>query len=104
MKAKELELYKGHVVLPEFIDLDLWNDFLVQRKKLKAPNTDRALNSLLKKLANYYHNGHNVNDIIQESYDNGWKGVFEPKGGLKGGHSTELSKSSIEADLGFNDW
>lgn len=92
------------VVLPEFLDTELWNDFLDHRKKLRAPNTPRALNSLLKKLANFYHAGHNVNEIIQKSYDNGWKDVFEPKGGLNGGHSTELSKSSIEADLGFSDW
>jgi len=106
IETKQLKIIdkKPSVVLPEFLDTGLWNDFLAHRKKLRAPNTPRALNSLLKKLANFYHAGHDVNEIIQKSYDNGWKDVFEPKGGLNGGHSAELSKSSIESDLGFSDW
>lgn len=104
VKAITVKPKKPQVVLPEFLDTGLWNDFLAHRKKLKAPNTERALNSLLKKLANFYHAGHDVNDIIQKSYDNGWKDVFEPKGGLNGGHSAELSKSSIEQDLRFDDF
>lgn len=104
VKAIAVKPKKVAVVLPEFLDTELWADFLVHRKKLKAPDTPRAHNSLLKKLATFYHAGHNVNEIIQKSYDNGWKDVFEPKGGLNGGHSAELSKSSIEADLRFDDF
>lgn len=36
------------VVTPEGVSVDLWNDFLVYRKRLKAPVTDRVLARLIK--------------------------------------------------------
>ena len=91
-------------VLPDFLDKALWDDFLKHRKKLKAPNTERSLNSLLKKLSGFYNDGHDINEIIQKSYDNGWKDVFEPKGGLNGGNNSKPHRTSIEQDLQFDDW
>ena len=95
---------KVEVILPDFLDKPLWDDFLAHRKKLKAPNTERSLNSLLKKLSGFYNDGHDINLIIQKSYDNGWKDVFEPKGGLNGGNNSKPHRTSIEQDLQFDDW
>jgi uncharacterized protein YdaU (DUF1376 family) len=36
------------VVTPEGVSVDLWNDFLIYRKRLKAPVTDRVLARLIK--------------------------------------------------------
>lgn len=36
------------VATPEGVSIDLWNDFLVYRKRLKAPVTDRVLARLIK--------------------------------------------------------
>ena len=36
------------VVAPEGVSIDLWNDFLVYRKRLKAPVSDRVLARLIK--------------------------------------------------------
>ena len=103
IKKKGLVAIKGKevpkpstVVLPDFLDKELWSDFLEHRKKLKAPNTARALNSLLKKLSGFHNDGHDVNAIIQESYDNGWKSVFEPKK-IKGNKGSLMSKNTRNA-------
>lgn len=55
MQTKNQEpLTKNHikttpkVVTPEGVSVDLWNDFLVYRKRLKAPVTDRVLARLIK--------------------------------------------------------
>ena len=67
------------VLLPSTVDPLLWNDFLKLRTKLKAPNTPRALNTLVNKLNEFQNKGFNLNEIISTSYENGWKGLFEPK-------------------------
>lgn len=63
---------------------DAFQEFLKIRKKLKAVNSDRAINSLVSKI-NEYSNG-NPNDavkIIEQSIENSWKGIFPMKGQKK---------------------
>jgi len=95
-KAIAVKSKPSTIVIPDFIDRGLWDDFLVLRKKLKAPNNERSLNSLLKKLAKFHDDGHDINAIIQESYDNGWKSVFEPKK-IKGNKGSLMSKNTRNA-------
>ena len=95
-KAIAVKSKPSTIVIPDFIDRGLWDDFLVLRKKLKAPNNERSLNSLLKKLSGFHNDGHDVNAIIQESYDNGWKSVFEPKK-IKGNKGSLMSKNTRNA-------
>jgi len=61
------------------IDPDLFEDFLEHRKKLKAPNTPRAINTLLKKLRQLAKEGNCPNELIETAYLNGWRTVFPPK-------------------------
>jgi uncharacterized protein YdaU (DUF1376 family) len=93
---KELLTKNKEPVLPDFLDKDLWSDFLQMREKKKAENTERALNGLLKKLAGYYNDGHDANAIVQESYENGWKGLFEPKG-KRNGNGSLMAKNTANA-------
>ena len=66
--------------IPAYIEKELWIDFLDVRKKLKAPNTDRAIKGLLKKLDQFEKTlPGSANTSIDESIMNGWKGVFAPK-------------------------
>jgi len=62
--------------LPNNIDEITWKSFLEHRQKLKAPMTDHAKNLMMKKLEKL--NG-NPNHILNQSIENGWKGVFELK-------------------------
>ena len=93
----EEEVEEQKVLLHTTVDVSLWNDFLILRKKLKAPNTPRALNALKKKLIKFNDNGYNLNDIIQTSYENGWKGLFEPKQQVM-----QRSSTNIDAALEHN--
>ena len=71
---------KPVIDVPNYIDGDKWLAFIEVRDKLKAPNTERAIKGLLSKLAKFNSEGMDVNAIIDESVQNGWKGVFAPKG------------------------
>ena len=56
---------------------DLFLDFLEVRKKLKAVNSERAINSLLKTLSEY--DDDTKSKMIENSITNSWKGVFPLK-------------------------
>ncbi len=63
-------------VLPDDFDSETWKAFVDHRKKLKAPMTERAKILLINKTRKI--DGDN-NDILNQSIENGWKGVFEIK-------------------------
>jgi len=70
-KSKDKEYYSTK-------DLnDLFLDFLEVRKKLKAVNSERAINSLLKTLSEY--DDETKYKMIEQSITNSWKGVFPLK-------------------------
>ena len=59
---------------------ELFQDFLKQRKKLKAVNSERAINTLINKLEEL--SGGDIQEkknIIERSIMNSWKGVFPSK-------------------------
>jgi len=55
----------------------IFNEFLELRKKLKAVNTDRAINMLINKLNEY--DEETQYEMIEQSIINSWKGIFELK-------------------------
>ena len=71
---------KNNIILPDYLDLNIWKEYLDMRKKLKAPNTETALNRILKKLEAFEKQKMGNGTLaIENSIENGWKGVFEPK-------------------------
>ena len=70
---------KEELNLPTWINKTTWNDYLEVRRKLKAVNSLRALEAILKKLEIMKEKGVNINEVIESSIINSWKGVFEPK-------------------------
>jgi hypothetical protein len=77
MQTKNQEpLTKNHikttpkVVTPEGVSDDLWNDFLIYRKRLKAPITDRVLARLIKEadLAKMP-----LSDVLETIMFKGWR-------------------------------
>ena len=69
----------AHEALPVWLDVELWNDWLDSRKKLKAQNSPRALSIILKKLSEWKAQGFNPNSLIETSLVNGWKDCYPPK-------------------------
>lgn len=69
----------------------LFKDFLDLRKKLKAQNTDRAIQLLLKQLENY--DDDIKTKMIENSISNSWKGLFELKN--VGSNNKEEKKDNL---------
>ena len=59
----------------------IFNEFLELRKKLKAVNTDRAINMLINKLNEF--DEETQYEMIEQSIVNSWKGIFELKNKTK---------------------
>jgi hypothetical protein len=65
---------------PDIIRPDLWRDYMAVRTKLKAVQSEGAINGLINKLVRFKDAGHDPNEAVENSVTNSWKGVFEPKG------------------------
>lgn len=75
------------VHIPEWLDAEAWQSFVEHRKQIKAKMTPKAKTMLLTKLDKLRGKGHDPKALLEESIINGWKGVFEPKGGGSGGRA-----------------
>ena len=80
-------------IIPEFLDKELWNDFLEMRKKRKIPYTERAIKLLIKKLTEFHNNGLDANKSLESSIMSGWTGVFPPKDDNYGTHQGNNQKN-----------
>ena len=69
-------------------------DFLNQRKKLKAVNSERAINMLLKTLNQY--DDTTKQQMIENSLVNSWKGLFPVKENKKKESLDEIFKQLRE--------
>ena len=63
-------------VLPDFVDEKLWDDFVLMRKKIKAPMTDKAIELAISKLEKMKGDGQSPNAVLEQSIMNSWKGLF----------------------------
>jgi uncharacterized protein YdaU (DUF1376 family) len=97
MQTKNQEpLTKNHikttpkVVTPEGVSDDLWNDFLIYRKRLKAPITDRVLTRLLKE-ANLAKMP--LSEVLETIMFKGWRS-FEAS------WATQAAQKATEMPLG----
>jgi hypothetical protein len=83
------------VVLPGYIDNELWDEYLLTRKRLKAPNSKRALTTLLNKIAKMEaeRSGSGI-QALEDANSNGWKSVYPPKDNIR---SLDTSRSRSEA-------
>jgi predicted transcriptional regulator len=106
-RIKEIELKdknkQKEIILPKFIDQSLWDDFIELRQSLKAKNTDRALNMLVKNLEQFEKEvPGSANKAISESIMNSWKGVFAPKKGPF--NFRDLPSREIQGNLLYLDY
>jgi uncharacterized protein YdaU (DUF1376 family) len=83
------------VVLPDWVDHQIWKDFLEHRQKLKAPMTDKAKKMMLNELEALMATGNQPNEVLRQSMLRGWKGVFELKGNNNGQITGSASRPSI---------
>lgn len=67
--------------LPIFINKNLFDDFSEMRKKLRKPLTEKAKELIIKKISEFEAKQQgSANKALENSIENSWQGVFEPKG------------------------
>lgn len=78
------------------------NDFIEMRKKNKSAMTVKAVKLLISKLDKLSGGDIAVsNAILEQSIINGWKSVYELKGGQAGGQHRRNTSDNFEAFEGF---
>ena len=91
------------ILLPPFIDRDLYKEYIDVRVAKKYPVTRRVQDRLINSLVTFYNNGMDTSEILRSSILKGWADVYAIKGVNNAGCGT-VSKASIEQDLQFNDF
>lgn len=64
---------------PGEVDPAIWTEFLAMRKKLKAVNSERAITALSNKIERFHNEGHDVNELIENSLVSAWKDIYPPR-------------------------
>lgn len=65
--------------LPDWIPIEAWQGFVEMRKKIRAPMTNRAQDLLVKTLDKLRASGQQPADVLNQSVENSWRGVFPLK-------------------------
>ena len=74
---------KKKIIVPDFIPLDLWQEFKKMRTKIKATMTEEAERLAFKKLEKMKSAGEDPKAVIEQSIMNSWKGLFPVKNELR---------------------
>lgn len=90
---KKKETYTKEIVLPDWINKELWNAFKEMRKKLKKPVTDKGEELLLKRLIELRETGNEANKVLERTIENSWTGFF-PLSESGNGHSKQQAPAS----------
>ncbi len=86
------------VTVPDWLDADLWAEFLAHRKTLKKPMTDYAQALAFKLLERIRAAGHDPRASIEQSIFNGWQGLFEPRDvEIKSATQTDYQRTQARA-------
>ncbi|MDH3354506.1 MAG: hypothetical protein OEL79_04745 [Chromatiales bacterium] len=84
---------KSVFVLPDWINQELWDGFMAERKRQKASNSEAAIKSLVTKLSKFREEGLDPNESVANSLENSWKGVFPTKQKAGGNGKFNLSEA-----------
>lgn len=67
------------VEIPEYFDLELWEEYLKNRKSMKVKNTPRALKTLINKIQKIEDIKQGAGmEALEEANSRGWKSVVDP--------------------------
>jgi hypothetical protein len=77
-KEKNKAQKSDDFVLPDWLDLSLWNDFKEMRIKCRKKMTDRAEKLMIAKLANFHSRGIDTARVLEKSILKSWTDVYEP--------------------------
>ena len=67
------------VSLPDFIDPNLWQEYLAYKKERREKLSSKGIEMKFSEWAKWASEGIDVNECIREAMRNEWQGVFKPK-------------------------
>lgn len=73
------QVKKEPMVLPDWLDKDVWKAFVEMRSKIKKPLTETAVKLVWKKLEKMKESGYSTTQVLENSISNCWLDVYEPK-------------------------
>ena len=76
LKNKDKKIKKEK---PEWLDLDLFDEFKKMRLKIKRPMTEYAEERAISKIKSLMDEGYKQSDIINQSIDSNWKSFYPVK-------------------------
>ena len=83
-------------MLPDSIPASVWSEFQAHRRKIKKPMTEYAETLILCKLEKWrIEVGANPVDVLNESIEKGWSGVFLNGHGVIGKAITEQNQCAV---------
>ena len=96
--TKQKTLTKDKSILPTWIKVETWNDFLEMRRKMKKDPTEKAKELVIKKLEKLKQSGNDPNEVLEQSIMSNYSGVFplnKQSGGTNHGSNKALSSREL---------
>jgi hypothetical protein len=70
---------KDILVIPDFINLEIWGEFLEMRRRMKRSLTLDGMKLLVESLEKMRDRGEDVNAVLEQSVAHSWIGVYPVK-------------------------
>ena len=79
LQANNNPLPPKGVSLPDFIDPNLWQEYLAYKKERREKLSSKGIEMKFSEWAKWANEGIDVNECLREAMRNEWQGVFKPK-------------------------
>lgn len=79
-KVNKVNKENNTLVFPEWLDKEIWAEYKKYRKNGKGKFTEYAESLAIKKLEKLKESGNDPNEVIKQTIECGWSGLFPLKG------------------------
>lgn len=92
--------------LPDYINTEIWTDWIEMRNEKKYPVTDRVKRAAIRNLQRFHVDGHDVNVILDNAIQGGWQGLFtgdntqRKRRPASHGHGPEIAAPTVDRENG----
>jgi hypothetical protein len=100
-KENQKHLTPSALLLPSWLPIQEWEDFIEMRKKIKAPLTERGKKLIIGKLENLSLHGEIVAEVLKQSIERSWRGVFPVTTNAKEKDGRERIRQTDQAAAAF---
>jgi phage replication O-like protein O len=94
------ETFTKEIILPDWLPLELWNEFKKYRTKIKKPLGLKAQQLNLAKLEKLKLAGNAPQAVIEQTLEKGWQGFFELPENKGGQHGFQSNNGKTSAGSG----